>query len=117
MKQSINFSQFHDAFRDHDRLDNFSYDGLKALYEWIEDLDEQCDTETELDVIALCCEFTEYASADEAASNYFDYEGMEYDDDGGELNTPEEVEEKALNYLRDSTLAIEFDSGIIIQDF
>ena len=46
MKQSITFCQFTDSFRDHDR-DNFSYDGMQALYDWIEDMDDQCETETE----------------------------------------------------------------------
>ena len=40
MKQTINFSQFHDAFRNMDRLDNFSYQGLRVLYDWFDDYDE-----------------------------------------------------------------------------
>lgn len=58
MKQSVNNYEFHRAFEQL-RPDNFSYDGLNALYDWFEDLDEQCGTETELDVIAICCDFTE----------------------------------------------------------
>ena len=45
------------------------------------------------------------SSADEIACEYFDYEGMTYGEDGEELDTPEEVEEKALKYLRDKTKA------------
>jgi hypothetical protein len=97
MKQTINFSQFHDAFWDHNRLDNFSYEGLKALFEWLEELDDSCGTETELDVVALCCEFSEYADLEEIQGNYDTIE--------------------SLDDLRDHTTVITFDSGIIIQDF
>jgi len=80
-------------------------------------LEEDCGTEIELDVIALCCEFTEFETAHEAACEYFNYEGMEFDDDGNELITADEVEKKALEFLRDRTQVIEFDGGIIIEDF
>ncbi len=116
MKQSINFSQFYDAFQSI-RPDDFTYDGLKALYDWIEEMDDSCGTETELDVIALGCEFTEYDSADMAACEYFTFEGMSYDEEGNELDSADEVEEKALEYLHDHTTVITFDSGIIIQAF
>lgn len=77
MKQSITVSQFHDAFRDMNRENNFSYEGRHALFDWIVDLDESCGTETELDVIALCCEFTEYNSFAEIQANYRDLEDLE----------------------------------------
>lgn len=53
-------SMFYDAFANYGRAHQFSYDALDAIFERIEDL--ECDTEAriELDVIALCCDFTEY---------------------------------------------------------
>ena len=58
MKQTINLHQFRDAFKAI-RPDNFSYEGLEVLFDWFESLDDDCGTETELDVIAICCEFSE----------------------------------------------------------
>ena len=58
MKQSINLYQFRDAFQAI-RPDNFSYEGLEVLFDWSESMDDDCGTETELDVIAICCEFSE----------------------------------------------------------
>lgn len=107
MKQSINFSQFHDAFRDHNRLDNFTTDGLRALFDWIEDLDDSCGTETELDVIALCCEFSAYGSALEIAADY----GLLA------IDPNEDQEAEAVDILQDHTTVITFNGGIIIQDF
>lgn len=111
MKQSINFSQFCDAFRDMGRNDNFSYGGLRALFDYIEALDDDCGTDTELDVIALCCEFSEYDSAVGCIKDA-GYPFVPYEDEGAE-----EVEDAALEYLNENTIVIRFDSGIIIQDF
>ena len=117
MKQTINLYDFERAFSQMDRQDQFTYDGKKALLEYLEQYEEDCGEEIELDVIALCCEYSEYESADQAASNYFDYEGMEYDEDGNEMIEPEEVKNKALEYLRNRTSVIVFNTGIIIQQF
>ena len=69
MKYTINFSQFQDAFKDHGRQDNFSWGGLRILFNYFEELDESCGTETELDVIAICCEFSE-STPDEIRADY-----------------------------------------------
>jgi len=109
MKQTVNYNDFRDAFRNYDRLDNFP-NGLEALFDFIEELDEQCETETELDVIALCCEFSEHDSAvDCVADCGYDAQLEAFEED--------EKEEAALDYLLDNTMVIEFTGGIIIQDF
>lgn len=78
MKQVINFSQFVDAFRQVERGNQFSYDGLKALYDYLEQLEDDCGTEIELDVIALCCEYSEYGDLEEFQANYGDeYENID----------------------------------------
>ena len=107
MKQTINFSQFIDAFRDHNRLDNFTYDGLEALFDYLEELGDDCGTEVELDVIALCCEFSEYNTALEAVEQ----QGSD------EVDVAELQEAQAFDYLQDHTSVITFDGGVIIQDF
>lgn len=66
MYQTITRSQFRDAFRDKGRQDQFSYEALGALYDWLE---ESYDGKFELDVIALCCEWAE-DSIENVLSNY-----------------------------------------------
>ena len=68
MKTTITEHDFTEAFRQV-RPDNFSYEGLRHMFEAFEELDEDCGTETELDVIAICCEFSEY-TADELIEYY-----------------------------------------------
>ena len=77
MKTTVSKSDFRDAFQRMGRENNFSYDGLGALYDFIEQMDGDCGTESELDVIALCCEFNEYADLAELQQDYTDVESMD----------------------------------------
>ena len=109
MKQSVNSYDFERAFITAGRKDQFSYDGLRALFEYLEELEDDSGEEIELDVIALCCDYSEYDSALDCAKDY----PFDIDEDLDE----DEQEEAALEYLRDHTSVIEFDTGIIIQSF
>ena len=97
--KTIDLYDFRRAFADYDRTNNFSYEGLGALFEWLDELSADTDTSYELDVIGLCCEFTEYSDLSEIQANYSSTEIESIDD------------------LRDHTSVIEFDGGLIIQDF
>jgi len=109
MKQTLNAYDFERAFVTAGRKDQFSYDGKKALFEYLEEYEDCIGEQIELDVVALCCEYSEYESAIECARDY----PFDIDEDLDE----DEQEEAALEYLRDHTSVIEFDTGIIIQSF
>ena len=64
MKQTVSNSDFHDAFIKMGRELNFSYQARNILFDWIEQLDADTGEETELDVIALCCDFADSAIED-----------------------------------------------------
>jgi len=81
MKQTINFYQFRDAFMNL-RPNNFSYEGLTVLWEYFEQYEESTSTEIELDVIAICCDYTE-STIEEVLNNYG-------------LNSLEELEEQTI---------------------
>ena len=99
MKKSISKSEFMDEFRNYGREDNFSYDGLSALYDYFEDLAEDCGIEVELDVIAICCEYSEYEDLEEFQANY----GDDYE---------------SLEDIENNTMVIRInDDSFIIQDF
>jgi len=59
MKQSIELHQFQDAFRNMGRQDQFSRKGLRVLFEYLEEYEESTGEEIELDVIGLCCDYSE----------------------------------------------------------
>jgi len=97
--QRLDLDGFRRAFVNYNRASPFSYDALTALYEWLEEIAEDTGTAYELDVIALYCEFTEYSDLVEVCE---DYSGTDIE---------------SLSDLRDHTTVIEFDGGLIIQDF
>ena len=68
--ETVTACSFIDAFRRMDRMDQFSYDGLRALYDYLEQLSDDVGENIELDVVALCCDYAEYDSALEAAKSY-----------------------------------------------
>jgi hypothetical protein len=78
MKKTVNFYSFERAFNISHYSNNFTYDGLKALFEYLEQYEEDCGEEIELDVCAFCCDFTEYKNLKEFQHNYSDgYENMD----------------------------------------
>jgi hypothetical protein len=48
-------SQFRDAFHAANRANNFSYQALGLLFDYL----DECNEQTELDPIAICCEYSE----------------------------------------------------------
>ena len=71
MYQQISEYDFIRAF-EQVRPDNFSRAGLFALYEYFEQLEKDIGNPIELDVIAICCEYSEYESLEEFQEDYGD---------------------------------------------
>ena len=69
MKQTINFYAFQKAFQDL-RPNSFTYDGLRALFEYLEELEDSTGIEEELDVIDLCGAYNEYESVEDYHREY-----------------------------------------------
>jgi len=96
MKKTINYYDFRTEFRAFGREEQFTRQGLKALFDYLEELGDDCGEEIELDVIALCCEFVEYDSLEDFHS--------EYDKD----------DYPTLEVLRNHTQVIEIDNESFI---
>ena len=88
MKQTINFDDFRDAFRKMERMENFSYEGQKALFAYLEEYEESTGEEIELDVVGLCCDYSE-ATWEEIAEDY----GIDLPDPEDEDLVAQEVRE------------------------
>ena len=105
MKQTINLSDFRDAFRNMDRKENFSYEGLELLYDMFEEIDENM----ELDVIAICCDYNEDDWQSIADDYSIDLEECEDDD---------EKEKAVEEYLNDNTFLVgRTSAGFVYQAF
>lgn len=101
MKTTVTRNQFIDAFRHAGRESQFTRAALCALFGYLEEYESSTGEEIELDPIAICCEWAEYPSALKAAQDY----GFKVGDE-----TP-------LEWLQNRTQVIEFDGGIVIQQF
>ncbi len=101
MKTTVNQSEFIDAFHRYDRYDQFGYDALVSLFDYMEQLEEDTGEEMELDVIALCCDYSVDSVAD-IAENYSIYIA-DMDDD--------EARSAVLEYLQDNTSVVDEDCG------
>ncbi len=74
MYKTINFHDFQNAFQNCNRANQFSYEALRALFDYLEELELDTGVPMELDVIALCCEFSEI---EEDEGSYSEYVGDE----------------------------------------
>lgn len=107
MKTTVTFSEFCDAFSAAGRNDQFSYEGKRALFNFLEEMEEQTGKEYDLDVIALCCEYVE-STIDELIADYdIDVSEAEGDD--------EEIERIVEDFLNDNTMLVgKLDNGSFV---
>jgi predicted ArsR family transcriptional regulator len=109
MKTTVSKYDFERAFVDADRKENFSYQGLGLLFDYLEEYEESTGQEIELDVIALCCDYSEDDWEDIAANYSIDLDGCDDDD---------EKIEAVREYLNDNTQLVgETDSGFVYAVF
>ena len=68
MKQTVSFNMFVQAFEDFRRMHQFSFEALNLIFNYLED----SDPAYELDVIGICCEFSESSVEELIAENDLD---------------------------------------------
>ena len=90
--EKYDLSMFISRFEDYGRDSQFSFSGFKVLFNFLEELAEDTGEPIEIDVIGLCCDFTETELAD----------------------IQRETGCEDLDDLRDSTLVLEVDDETII---
>lgn len=78
--------------------DNFSRAGRVALFEYYEQIEDDLGYELEYDPVAICCEWSEYESEEEAKKDLLG----EYDQDGD---------------LSDRTTVIHTENSVLVQAF
>jgi len=96
MYQTINSYDFETAFNKAGRKDQFSYDGKKVLFDYLEAYEDDTGEKVELNVIALCCEYEESSVTDIAANYDIDIKRLDED----------EALDTVLEYLNDNTQVV-----------
>ena len=113
--------QLEQLFRECGRENHFSYEGFNAFYDYLDEYSDEVGEDFKVDVIALCCDFTEYSGWEELYNNYsYSY--------NNESKTFEELEDDGVldsfkEWVQDMNTVIEVTNykndivGIIIQNF
>lgn len=125
MKEQINFSVFCDRFKDMNRDNNFSYDGKRVLYDYLIELEEDTGKEMELDIIAICCDYSEYENIEEYLNDYYTTDEINEIWENHKQETEEETRNAFKIWLEEEinnkTTLIKFkedlDEGFIIQQY
>ena len=93
-------SEFIDTFKQSElRKNNFSYDGLIALFEYLEDLEEDTGEQINFDMGSICCDYSEYKNLEEFINDYQDSTELHENLDYSEI----------ISVLREHTEVIEFE--------
>ena len=102
MKTTVTEYHFIDSFRTCGRESQFTVAARRALFEYLEEFENSTGTELELDPVGICCEWSEYPSALDAAKDH----GFEAEDN-----------ERAEMWLGRKTTVVQFEGGLVIQCF
>lgn len=114
--KEINENDFIEEFKNYHREDNFSYKGLIFLYNYLYDLSIDIDKPINLDIISLCCDYSEYKNVEDYLNDYENSHNQkeEYEE---EEDFKKRIEEE-INY---KTTLIKFgndlNEGFIIQQY
>lgn len=111
--QTIDKQRFINEFAATNRADNFSIEALEALFDYYDDLSEDTGESFELDVISICCDWSE-VNLEDAINEYShlldEDELAECEDDDDKMDYGESV-------LSDNTFVIRLDNTFLIQAF
>lgn len=114
-------SLFISRFEDYKRVEtpenpngNFSYKGLRALFNYLDETTEE-ENPYKLDVIALCCEYSEYKNIEEYLKDYLnqhDEQNFNKINDETIKETDEEFKARIEEEINDKTTLIKFEEDL-----
>lgn len=100
MKKTVYEDDFLREFRDCNREDNFTFEGLRTLFDYLEQYEEDTGEEIELDVISFCGDYSESTYLE--FINDYDLEIEDYYEEGETWEEAlEEDEERIIEILTD----------------
>jgi hypothetical protein len=107
-------SLFISRFEDYKRVEttenpngNFSYKGLRVLFEYLDNLSEDTLKDIELDVIALCVDYSEYKDLNEYLREYSNQH-----EEKKETEREEEFKARIEEEINDKTTLIKFGDDL-----
>jgi hypothetical protein len=98
-------TQFADAFKQSSRANQFSYEALEAIFEYMEDFSNDTGEPVEFDPVGICCTFAECHYTDIAET---------YNVDLSECETDEERIETVRDFIENETWSYVLSDGVTI---
>jgi hypothetical protein len=96
MIQTVTLHDFRSAFKNSGRDTQFSFDAQRLLFDYFEQVEEDTGEQIELDIIAICCEYTEENVLNVAEYYNIDIEGIPED----------EVLQVVLDFIQEATSVV-----------
>lgn len=107
--QTLDKHSFIDAFMQSSRKDQFSYEALEAIFDYLEEYSNETGEPVELDIIAICCDWEEMTWQEIAQSYNVDLSACDSEID--KINAVED-------FLMDETVGVchvNNDSFVFVQ--
>ena len=107
--QTLTKHSFIDAFKSHPtRANQFSYEALESIYDYMEDYSLNSGENVEFDLVAICCEWVEMSWSEAASA---------YNIDLSECSNDDERIQAVSEYLWENTHSIDLanDSFVFVQ--
>ena len=96
IKKTFDENDFINEFKAYNRMNQFSYEGLRVMFDALNELANDCEMVIEMDVIALCCDYNEL-SIDDVINDYdIDLSDESFDD----------KTDLVIDYLHDHTMVL-----------
>lgn len=107
--QTLSKSSFIDAFKQSSRKDQFSYEALEAIFDYLEEYSDSTGEPVEFDIVGICCDWSEMTWQEVALSYGVDLSQCTDDDERiGEVES----------FLCDNTQFLELSDGnFVYQQF
>ena len=106
--QTLSKSSFIDAFKQSSRKDQFSYDALTTIFDYLDEYSNDTGETVELDIVGVCCDWSE-SNWSEVARDY-SVDLNDFADDSDDDNRIKAVAE----FLWDNTTAHEVSEGVFV---
>ena len=103
--QTLDKYSFVDAFQQSSRKDQFSYEALEAIFDYLEEYSDSTGENVEFDIVGICCDWTEAHWSDIA---------KDYDVDLSECLDDDDRIKAIAEYLWDNTSAYELSNGVFV---
>lgn len=103
--QTLNKHSFIEAFKQSSRKDQFSYEALEAIFDYLEEYSDSTGEPVEMDIVGICCDWTEEDWKQVAEDYKIDLEDCE--DDEARI-------EAVRDYLEFETQCVELSEGSFV---